>query len=110
MAVEDSPNGALAAERAGAAVLVVPCEVPVPAGPGRVLRDDLVGLTAAELGAVLRGRRHRRCPRGVSGPCVDTVRSAAAVPEFEAAARGRAGPSGARALPGGLSTRTPTIR
>ena len=43
MAVEDSPNGALAAERAGAAVLVVPCEVPVPAGPGRVHRDDLVG-------------------------------------------------------------------
>jgi hypothetical protein len=34
-------------------VLVVPCEVPVPAGPGRVHRDDLVGLTAAELGAVL---------------------------------------------------------
>ena len=53
VAVEDSPNGALSAERAGAAVLVVPCEVPVPAGPGRVHRDDLVGLTAAELGAVL---------------------------------------------------------
>ena len=54
MAVEDSPNGALAAERAGAAVLVVPCEVPVPTGPRRTFRDDLVGLTAAELGAVLR--------------------------------------------------------
>jgi beta-phosphoglucomutase-like phosphatase (HAD superfamily) len=53
VAVEDSPNGALAAERAGACVLVVPCEVPVPAGPGRVHRGDLVGLTAAELGAVL---------------------------------------------------------
>ncbi|GAA3234056.1 HAD family phosphatase [Pseudonocardia petroleophila] len=47
LAVEDSPTGALAAERAGAAVLVVPCEVPVPAGPGRVERDSLVGLTAA---------------------------------------------------------------
>ena len=54
VAVEDSPNGALAAERAGAAVLVVPCEVAVPTGPRRTFRDDLVGLTAAELGAVLR--------------------------------------------------------
>ena len=54
VAVEDSPNGALAAERAGAAVLVVPCEVAVPTGPLRTFRDDLVGLTAAELGAVLR--------------------------------------------------------
>lgn len=53
VAVEDSPNGALAAERAGAAVLVVPCEVTVPAGAGRVFRDDLVGLTVDELGAVL---------------------------------------------------------
>ena len=53
VAVEDSPNGALAAERAGAAVLVVPCEVPVPPTPGRVHRDDLVGLTVAELGAVV---------------------------------------------------------
>ena len=34
LAVEDSPTGALAAERAGAAVLVVPCEVPVPPGRG----------------------------------------------------------------------------
>ena len=65
VAVEDSPNGALAAERAGAAVLVVPCEVPVPAGPGRVHRVDLVGLTAAELGAVLAAVRHRRRPGGV---------------------------------------------
>jgi HAD superfamily hydrolase (TIGR01509 family) len=54
VAVEDSPNGALAAERAGAAVLVVPCEVAVPTGPRRTFRDDLVGLTAAELAAVLR--------------------------------------------------------
>ena len=54
VAVEDSPNGALSAERAGAAVLVVPSEVPVPAGPRRVHRDDLVGLTTAELGAAVR--------------------------------------------------------
>ena len=51
LAVEDSPNGALAAERAGAAVLVVPCDVPVPGGPGRVLRTSLVGLTRADLQA-----------------------------------------------------------
>jgi HAD superfamily hydrolase (TIGR01509 family) len=57
VAVEDSPNGALSAERAGAAVLVVPCEVPVPDGPGRVHRGDLVGLTVDELGAVLRTAR-----------------------------------------------------
>lgn len=51
LAVEDSPTGALAAERAGAAVLVVPCEVPVPAGPGRVRRDTLAGLTAVDIRA-----------------------------------------------------------
>jgi HAD superfamily hydrolase (TIGR01509 family) len=53
VAVEDSPNGALAAERAGAAVLVVPSEVPVPGGPRRVHRDGLVGLTTAELAGVV---------------------------------------------------------
>jgi HAD superfamily hydrolase (TIGR01509 family) len=49
LAVEDSPTGATAAERAGAAVLVVPCEVPVPAGPRRVHRGSLVGLTAEDI-------------------------------------------------------------
>lgn len=49
LAVEDSPNGALAAGRAGMAVLAVPCDVPVPAGPGRVLRTSLVGLTLDDL-------------------------------------------------------------
>ena len=106
--MEDSPNGALAAERAGAAVLVVPCEVPVPAGPGRVHRDDLVGLTAAELGAVLRGRRHRRRPGGLRGRASNGPR-AVRCRSSGAAARGRAGPSGARARPGGLTPRTPTI-
>jgi len=49
LAIEDSPSGVVAAERAGAAVLVVPCDVPVLAGPGRVLRTSLVGLTRADL-------------------------------------------------------------
>jgi HAD superfamily hydrolase (TIGR01509 family) len=49
LAVEDSPTGATAAERAGAAVLVVPCDTAVPGGPGRVERDSLVGVTAADL-------------------------------------------------------------
>ncbi|WP_300015465.1 HAD family phosphatase [Pseudonocardia sp.] len=49
LAVEDSPTGALAAERAGAAVLVVPCEVPVASGPGRVHRDSLVDLSADDV-------------------------------------------------------------
>jgi HAD superfamily hydrolase (TIGR01509 family) len=49
LAIEDSPTGTAAAERAGAAVLVVPCEVPVPAGPRRVQRASLVGLTAEDI-------------------------------------------------------------
>nr|WP_275404091.1 HAD family phosphatase [Pseudonocardia acidicola] len=49
VAVEDSPTGALAAERAGAVVLVVPCEVPVPVGPGRVHRESLVGLRPTDV-------------------------------------------------------------
>lgn len=59
LAVEDSPTGALAAERAGAAVLVVPCEVPVPAGPSRVRRETLVGLTADGLRSDYTGVRAR---------------------------------------------------
>ena len=55
VAVEDSPNGALSAERAGAAVLVVAGgPVPVPGGPRRTRRADLVGLTMAELAAAVR--------------------------------------------------------
>jgi HAD superfamily hydrolase (TIGR01509 family) len=45
LAVEDSPTGATAAERAGCAVLVVPCDVAVPTGPRRVHRGSLLGLT-----------------------------------------------------------------
>lgn len=51
LAVEDSPTGTLAATRAGAAVLVVPCDVPVPEGPGRVHRASLVGLTPSDVRA-----------------------------------------------------------
>ncbi|MFF0813714.1 HAD family hydrolase [Rhodococcus sp. NPDC003318] len=49
LAVEDSPTGAASAEAAGCTVLVVPSLVVVPAGPRRVFRDTLVGLTAADL-------------------------------------------------------------
>ncbi|MEQ3553728.1 HAD family phosphatase [Pseudonocardia nematodicida] len=59
VAVEDSPTGALSAERAGCAVLVVPCELPVAAGPRRVHRETLSGMTTAELGEIMdrvRGR------------------------------------------------------
>lgn len=51
LAVEDSPTGAASATAAGCPVLVVPCEVAVPADPRRVHRDSLVGLTEAELRA-----------------------------------------------------------
>ncbi|MCW0216321.1 MAG: HAD family phosphatase [Pseudonocardia sp.] len=51
VAIEDSPTGVAAAEAAGATVLVVPCEVPVPGGPRRVLRQSLVGLTVGDLAA-----------------------------------------------------------
>ncbi|MGH3434970.1 MAG: HAD family hydrolase [Sciscionella sp.] len=53
VAVEDSPTGAASAEAAGCMVLVVPCDVEVPGGPRRVWRDGLVGVDAAELGALL---------------------------------------------------------
>ena len=49
IAIEDSPTGALAAERSGAPLLVVPCEIPVPESAGRVFRDSLVGLTRQDL-------------------------------------------------------------
>ncbi|WP_324197310.1 HAD family phosphatase [Nocardia cyriacigeorgica] len=53
VAVEDSPTGVAAAEAAGCAVLVVPCEIAVPEAPIRTQRDSLVALTMADLGAVL---------------------------------------------------------
>lgn len=59
VAVEDSPTGALSAERAGCAVLVVPCELEVPPGERRVLRETLAGMTPAGLAEVLATVRSR---------------------------------------------------
>lgn len=60
VAIEDSPTGVLAAERAGAAVLVVPCEVPVGPGPRRVHRPSLEGLDPDDVvDALLRARSGR---------------------------------------------------
>lgn len=52
LAIEDSNTGARSAESAGATVLVVPNHVPVLEGGRRVFRDTLVGLSAADLGAL----------------------------------------------------------
>nr|WP_174186545.1 HAD family phosphatase [Nocardia barduliensis] len=56
VAVEDSPTGARAAQAAGCALVVVPCEIPVPPAPGRVFRDSLIGLTVADLEHAVRVR------------------------------------------------------
>ncbi len=61
VAIEDSATGATSAEAAGCAVLVVPNHVPVPAGPRRVFRESLAGLSPDDLGTVLADVR-----RGVS--------------------------------------------
>ncbi|GAA2983464.1 HAD family hydrolase [Actinokineospora diospyrosa] len=53
LAIEDSPTGTTSATSAGCVVLVVPCEVPVPAGPRRVFRDSLLGLDEDLLRAVM---------------------------------------------------------
>ena len=52
VAVEDSVTGSASAASAGCAVLVVPCEIPVPAQPGYTFRDSLIELTIADLEAV----------------------------------------------------------
>ncbi|MFF3223831.1 HAD family hydrolase [Nocardia suismassiliense] len=56
VAVEDSPTGTRAAQAAGCAVIVIPCEIPVPDGPGRSFRDTLVGLTVDDLEQALKLR------------------------------------------------------
>ncbi|WP_458685838.1 HAD family hydrolase [Nocardia tengchongensis] len=54
VAIEDSPTGSIAAQAAGCALLVVPCEVPVPDAPGRTFRDSLVGLDLTDLADLVR--------------------------------------------------------
>ncbi|MFE3756186.1 HAD family hydrolase [Nocardia tengchongensis] len=54
VAIEDSPTGSIAAQAAGCALLVVPCEVPVPDAPGRTFRDSLVGLELTHLEDLVR--------------------------------------------------------
>ncbi|MEV6558879.1 HAD family phosphatase [Nocardia sp. NPDC051756] len=56
VAVEDSPTGTRAAHAAGCAVIVIPCEIAVPDGPGRSFRDTLVGLTVDDLEQALKQR------------------------------------------------------
>ena len=54
VAIEDSPTGVASASAAGCAVLVVPgADVRVPPGPGRTFADSLVGITVADLTALV---------------------------------------------------------
>ncbi|MEU4806840.1 HAD family phosphatase [Actinosynnema sp. NPDC023587] len=52
VAIEDSPTGVTSAVAAGCTVLVVPCDVPVPAGERRIFRDSLVGIDLTALAAL----------------------------------------------------------
>lgn len=57
VAVEDSPPGVSSALGAGAAVLAVPCDLPLQPEPGVVLRESLLGVDADVLADVwLRAR------------------------------------------------------
>ena len=56
VAIEDSPTGIASAEAAGALVVAVPHNVPIPRGPGRVLVDSLTELSVDRLAALLRER------------------------------------------------------
>lgn len=49
LAIEDSDTGATSAAAAGCTVLCAPLHVPVPAGPGRVFTESLVGLSSSSL-------------------------------------------------------------
>lgn len=55
VAIEDSPLGIAAAEAAGCAVLAVPSEVEIEAAPTRTVRPSLVGITVADLAALVQG-------------------------------------------------------
>ncbi|KAF0847201.1 HAD family hydrolase [Nocardia caishijiensis] len=59
VALEDSPTGALAAQGAGCAVIVIPCEIEVPEVAGRVFRESLTGLSMADLRAAFTVRDGR---------------------------------------------------
>lgn len=59
VAIEDSEPGAIAAERAGLPVLVVPSGEPIPAGPARTLATSLTGQTPYTLGLLV--ARHLAC-------------------------------------------------
>lgn len=54
LAIEDSPPGVTSATAAGCTVLVVPNHVAVDAGPGRVFRETLSGMTVDDLSALYR--------------------------------------------------------
>jgi phosphoribosyl-ATP pyrophosphohydrolase len=54
LAIEDSPTGAASAEAAGCPVLVVPCDVAVPAGPRRRHLVSLHGASVGDLAAAWR--------------------------------------------------------
>ncbi|MER7011345.1 HAD family phosphatase [Saccharopolyspora sp. NPDC000359] len=50
VAIEDSPTGVASAEAAGCLVIAIPCEVPLPPGPHRVLHDSLTDVDFDALG------------------------------------------------------------
>ena len=56
VAIEDSVIGVTSAEAAGCVVLAVPSEVPIEATPTRSVRSSLVGLTVADLEALVAAR------------------------------------------------------
>ena len=64
LAVEDSPSGTAAAVAAGIPVLVVPSEVPVPEGPGRIFASSLLDSTATELQHIHHEFRRYRLAHG----------------------------------------------
>lgn len=64
LAVEDSPSGTVAAVAAGIPVLVVPSEVAVPEGPGRIFATSLLGATVEELQHIHHEFRRSRLAAG----------------------------------------------
>jgi HAD superfamily hydrolase (TIGR01509 family) len=56
VAIEDSPTGIASAEAAGALVIAVPHNVPIPPAPGRVIVESLTSLTVDGLEQLMRAR------------------------------------------------------